>query len=122
MWGLLTFPINWIPMPPPAPSNPPTETGEFLMRAWTCFLGSIPLNATGNPYLPPTNTSSIGPSTCSASQIVYNYDPGDQVCAAAGGSAAVWFIVYIVFNVSFNVLLLWLTKRMSATWAQVNEH
>jgi hypothetical protein len=38
MWGLLTFPLNWIPMPPPATNNPPLETGEFLVRAWTCFL------------------------------------------------------------------------------------
>ena len=41
MWGLLTFPLNWIPMPPPATNNPPLETGEFLVRAWTCFLGAL---------------------------------------------------------------------------------
>ena len=29
------------------------------------------------------------------------------------------FIVYLLFNVAFNVLLLWLTKRMSATWAAI---
>ena len=40
-------------------------------------------------------------------------------CEAGGGSAAVWFVVYILFNVTFNVLLLWLTKRMSGTWAQI---
>jgi len=28
-------------------------------------------------------------------------------------------VVYLLFNVSFNVLLLWLTKRMSATWATI---
>jgi len=119
MWGLLTFPINWIPMPPPAPANAPSETGVFLGRAWTCFLGHVPMNASGLPYLPPTNTSTIVPNVCNFTELEYDYDPGDQVCAAPGGSAAVWFIVYIVFNVTFNVLLLWLTKRMSATWAQI---
>ena len=37
MWGLLTFPINWIHMPPPAVEHEPADTGEFLTRAWTCF-------------------------------------------------------------------------------------
>jgi len=119
MWGLLTFPINWIPMPSPAPVHPPAETGEFLSRAWTCFFGEVPLNATGAPYLPPETTTTFVPSVCNGSSEVSSYDPGDAVCAAAGGSAAVWFLVYIVFNVTFNVLLLWLTKRMSATWAQI---
>ena len=119
MWGLLTFPINWIPMPAPAAANPPAETGEFIARAWTCFLGSVPLNSTGGPYLPAMTTSSLVPSTCNETELVSSYDPGDEVCAASGGSAAVWFMVYIVFNVTFNVLLLWLTKRMSATWAQI---
>ena len=120
MWGLLTFPINWIHMPPPAVEHEPADTGEFLTRAWTCFLGSIPLNATGQPYIPPENTTQlITESVCNISEVVHSYTPGDEVCAAKGGSAAVWFLVYIVFNVSFNVLLLWLTKRMSATWAQI---
>jgi len=112
IWGLLTFPINWIPMPSPAPVNPPGETLEFVSRAWTCFVGEVPLNSTGAPFLPATVCGNFSDSGCDAL-------PGDEVCAASGGSAAVWFVVYILFNVSFNVLLLWLTKRMSATWAQI---
>lgn len=34
-------------------------------------------------------------------------------------SAMFWFVIYMFFNVFFNVLFYWLTKRMSATWAQV---
>lgn len=45
--------------------------------------------------------------------------PEDAACNAAGGPAILWFGVYLVFNLSFNVLLLWLTKRMSAVWAQI---
>ena len=61
----------------------------------------------------------VTPSVCNASEVSYSYNPGDGVCAVEGGSAALWFLIYILFNVVFNVLLLWLTKRMSATWAQI---
>merc|ERR1712232_183243 len=30
-----------------------------------------------------------------------------------------WFWLYLAFNVTFNLLMLWLTKQMSATWAQI---
>merc|ERR1711966_406439 len=47
-------------------------------------------------------------------------NPEDEgVCDAKGGNALVWFLVYLVFNIFFNVLMLWLTKRMSATWATI---
>jgi len=95
-WGLLLFPVNWIPLPSPAPVNKPAETLHFLGRSWACFTGRVPEDADGMPYL-----------------------ESDAACASPGGSAATWFMVYLLFNVSFNVLLLWLTKRMSGTWAQV---
>jgi hypothetical protein len=88
MWGLLLFPINWIPLPSPAPHYDPAGLGQYLNQTFQCFVGIAPSNSTG-----------------------------DLACAAPGGSAALWFIIYLLFNVSFNVLLLWLTKRMSATWA-----
>jgi drug/metabolite transporter (DMT)-like permease len=44
---------------------------------------------------------------------------GDTSCAAEGGPAIKWFIIYLCFNLTFNVCLLWLTKRMSAMWAQI---
>jgi hypothetical protein len=61
-----------------------------VQNTWTCFWGEAP-------------TDNIQ----------------DQACASAGGSAAVWFGVYLLFNVLFNVLMLWLTKEMSATWATI---
>ena len=45
--------------------------------------------------------------------------PGDESCAAPNGPALTWFIVYLLFNLFFNLLLLWLTKNMSAVWAQI---
>eukprot|EP00966_Prymnesium_polylepis_P199799 4630583-Prymnesium_polylepis.1 len=120
VWGLVMFPINWVPMPEPAQPNPPGETGEFLARAWTCFWGAVPTDEAGVAYIPSTNVSvtrALG--VCNTTTVEWDYNPGDEVCASGDGSAALWFAVYILFNVTFNVLLLWLTKRMSGTWAQI---
>lgn len=45
--------------------------------------------------------------------------PGDETCAAGEYPAIVWFAVYLFFNLSFNICMLWLTKVMSAMWAQI---
>ena len=90
MWGLLLFPMNWIPLPSPAQSYTPAEMGSYLNATLYCFVGIAPSNSTA-----------------------------DLACASPGGCAGLWFIAYLVFNASFNVLLLWLTKRMSATWATI---
>lgn len=44
--------------------------------------------------------------------------PGDEHCAISP-TPWFWFGIYCLFNLSFNVLMLWLTKKMSATWAQI---
>eukprot|EP00656_Telonema_subtile_P000900 TRINITY_DN10432_c0_g1_i2.p1 TRINITY_DN10432_c0_g1~~TRINITY_DN10432_c0_g1_i2.p1 ORF type:complete len:475 (-),score=73.71 TRINITY_DN10432_c0_g1_i2:119-1543(-) len=89
IWGILFFPINWIALPN-LNTNYPSETGTYFEDGWTCFMGHSPVA-----------------------------DDPDNVCASSGGSAAVWFMVYLMFNITFNVLFLWLTKRMSATWAAI---
>jgi len=91
LWGIVMFPINWIKMPEPAQVNLPEDTFTYIENTWTCFLGTAP-NAT---------------------------NAQDLACESSGGSAAYWFIWYLLFNVLFNVLLLWLTKYMSATWATI---
>lgn len=90
LWGAFFFPLNWIPLPN-LTTEAPTHTGDYFSRGLQCFLGH-------NPY-PESGVLSV--------------------CQSPGGSAATWFLVYLVFNMSFNVLLLWLTKRMSATWAAI---
>jgi len=45
--------------------------------------------------------------------------PGDEACGQEGGPAIKWFGIYLIFNLTFNVCLLWLTKQMSAVWAQI---
>jgi len=89
IWGFMFFPINWVPLPN-LDTNYPSQTGQYFADGWTCFMGHSPIPND------PTN-----------------------VCTSSGGSAAVWFLVYLMFNITFNVLFLWLTKRMSATWAAI---
>lgn len=88
--GFLFFPINWMPLPAPATYQAPGDTLSYLWNGVQCTLG-----------IPPS------------------MDPMDQVCDAGGGSAAVWFAAYLCCTMTFNVLLCWLTKYMSATWATI---
>lgn len=152
VWGFLMFPLNWIPLPSPAPRYSPAGTDAYLSDAWTCFLGGRPAGwAPPEPAGPTaqctlhTNVTMPSADTCDLSYAPLPVPACPCECAArpekpsrssararlcvemapraadrsAGGSAAVWFVVYLLFNVTFNVLLLWLTKRMSATWATI---
>lgn len=68
-----------------------------------------------NTQSPATLAQDLGHSwTCFIGE---NPHPGISSCSA--DQAWVWFLVYLVFNVSFNVLMLWLTKYLSATWASI---
>jgi len=44
--------------------------------------------------------------------------PDDFTCATKP-APWIWIVIYLCFNLSFNVALLWLTKRMGAAWAQI---
>merc|ERR1712232_989305 len=46
-------------------------------------------------------------------------NPHSGISSCSADQAWLWFLVYLVFNVSFNVLMLWLTKYLSATWASI---
>merc|ERR1712151_1447930 len=46
-------------------------------------------------------------------------NPNPEVSSCSTGAAWVWFVVYLAFNVFFNLLMLWLTKYLSATWASI---
>lgn len=44
--------------------------------------------------------------------------PGDESCAVSP-TPWFWFVIYLIFNLSFNLLQLWLVKYLSATWTQI---
>jgi hypothetical protein len=87
-----------------------------VLWGWLCIpLLWIPLP--GQEVLRPGDTfRAIGDTlSCIAGNVP---NPGDGTCAGVP-APWVWIILYLAFNVTFNLALTWLTKRMSAAWAQV---
>mmetsp|Transcript_99741 Transcript_99741/g.257713 ORF Transcript_99741/g.257713 Transcript_99741/m.257713 type:complete len:504 (+) Transcript_99741:78-1589(+) len=87
-WGLLLYPLSWMPWPTPTGHNEasPSRLGQDLADSWTCFMGT---------------------------------NPKPSVTTCAEDPAWVWFMVYLLFNVFFNLFFLWLIKRLSGTWAAI---
>jgi len=87
-WGILLYPLSWVPWPTPTGHNEsgPSTLGQDLKDSWTCFMGKNP-----KPSV----------TTCDA-------EP-----------AYLWFMMYLLFNVFFNLFFLWLIKRLSGTWASI---
>jgi hypothetical protein len=46
-------------------------------------------------------------------------DPIPEINSCSADQAWLWFLVYLMFNVSYVVFMLWLTKYLSATWASI---
>mmetsp|Transcript_28092 Transcript_28092/g.45064 ORF Transcript_28092/g.45064 Transcript_28092/m.45064 type:complete len:448 (+) Transcript_28092:1261-2604(+) len=90
-FAMALIPTMWIKFPGVA-SIEINQTREAFRATFVCFFGGRP-------------------STASPEQ--------QELCAGSGGTAFEWFIVYSVFNLSFNVSFLYLTKYMSTTWTQV---
>eukprot|EP00123_Amoebidium_parasiticum_P017004 comp23675_c0_seq1/m.40527 comp23675_c0_seq1/g.40527 ORF comp23675_c0_seq1/g.40527 comp23675_c0_seq1/m.40527 type:complete len:511 (-) comp23675_c0_seq1:577-2109(-) len=91
LWGVVLFGVNWIPLPEPARRYYPGDTPKFMYDAWMCFIGYAPSD-----------------------------HPADLACSATDGSAMLWFSYYIIFNLVFSTIGLWLTKEMSAMWTAVS--
>uniref|UniRef100_A0A7S2RJ52 Uncharacterized protein n=1 Tax=Mucochytrium quahogii TaxID=96639 RepID=A0A7S2RJ52_9STRA len=100
--GLILIPLMWINFGGEGTPISPSTTGQAIGDTFTCFFGSAP-PLRGNP----------------TGQALIDQQNQQQLCAGSSGSAFEWFLVYSIFNLSFNVTLLWLTKYLSTTWAQV---
>ena len=91
LFSLALIPVMWVPFPN-VTQVLPSQTGQAIGDAFTCFFGGAPAGATLE----------------------------DQaLCTQVGGSAAFWFLIYSIFNMSFNISLCWLTKYLSSSWTQV---
>lgn len=91
LFSLALIPIIWVPFPN-VEQVLPSQTGQAIADTFTCFFGGAPAGAT----------------------------PEQQaLCTQESGSAALWFLVYSIFNMCFNISLCWLTKYLSSTWTQV---
>lgn len=93
MWGWLCIPLMWIQLPG-SEALAPSETFTVIGQTLSCFAGNVPEG------LSPADT--LTAQSCASSPPPY-----------------FWVIFYLSFNISFNICLLYLTKRMSAVWAQI---
>ena len=91
LFSLALIPVMWVPFPN-VTQVLPSQTGQAMRDTFTCFFGSAPAGA-------------------NAAQ--------QALCTQESGSAAFWFLIYSIFNLSFNITLCWLTKYLSSTWTQV---
>eukprot|EP00434_Breviolum_minutum_P000335 symbB.v1.2.000280.t1/scaffold23.1/size449444/7 len=46
-------------------------------------------------------------------------NPKPSVTTCDAEPAYLWFMMYLLFNVFFNLFFLWLIKRLSGTWASI---
>ena len=46
-------------------------------------------------------------------------NPTPEVTTCDAEPAWMWFMMYLLFNVFFNLFFLWLIKRLSGTWAAI---
>jgi hypothetical protein len=46
-------------------------------------------------------------------------NPTPEIHSCSSDQAWLWFLVYLLFSVSYKLCILWLTKYLSATWASI---
>merc|ERR1712137_599201 len=92
-------------------------SGNFQVLWGWLFLPLIWIPLPGQETLSPLATfGAIGDTfQCMGGSMPH---PGEETCATSP-PPIFWICLYLCFNITFNMALLWLTKRMSAAWAQV---
>jgi len=94
-------------------------SGNFqVIWGLLCFwINWVPLPDQPPPYSPGQTGQAISDTwQCFIGNVPH---PGDESCASGTMPPIVWFGIYLCFNLTFNICLLWLTKQMSAMWAQI---
>jgi len=76
------------------------------------------------PYPVPGGTNAQSPATLGSDlagswACFTGHAPTPTQVSCTTDSAWLWFICFLCFNVFFNLLMLWLTKYLSATWASI---
>jgi len=93
--------------------------GNFQV-VWGLLMYSInwvpyPIPGGYNTQSPATLATDLGDAwTC-----FIGTNPTPEIHSCSTDQAWLWFLVYLLFNVSFNICMLWLTKYLSATWASI---
>jgi hypothetical protein len=90
LWGILCIPQMWLKLPSQADDTYAPVSETFTYIGYTL--------------------------SCLLGRVPRE---GDESCASEGLPPIFWFAVYLMFNLSFNICILWLTKFLSAMWANI---
>ena len=98
--------------------------GFFWQSVWQVAWGLIFIPACWIPWPTPSGKNEASPSTfgqdLSDSWTCFmGTNPRPQITSCSAEPAWAWFLIYLLFNVFFNLCLMWLIKRMSSTWAAI---
>eukprot|EP00931_Biecheleriopsis_adriatica_P056586 TRINITY_DN33533_c0_g1_i1.p1 TRINITY_DN33533_c0_g1~~TRINITY_DN33533_c0_g1_i1.p1 ORF type:complete len:527 (+),score=93.25 TRINITY_DN33533_c0_g1_i1:93-1583(+) len=96
----------------------------FWAGMWQVLWGILMYPLTWVPWPTPTGHNEASPSTLGQDlqdswTCFLGTNPSPSVTTCAQEPAWVWFMVYLLFNVFFNLLFMWLIKRLSGTWASI---
>lgn len=96
----------------------------FWSGMWQVFWGFLLYPLSWVPWPTPTGHNEAGPSTLSQDlkdswTCFMGRNPKPSVTTCSAEPAWLWFMMYLLFNVFFNLFFLWLIKRLSGTWASI---
>ena len=96
--------------------------GFFWQTVWQVVSGLLFVPATWIPWPTPAGrneaiASNFGESLADSWTCFLGRNPKPHIRTCSAEPAWAWFSIYLLFNVFFNLCLMWLIKRMSSTWA-----
>eukprot|EP00435_Cladocopium_sp_Y103_P072072 s121_g39.t1 len=96
----------------------------FWSGMWQVFWGFLLYPLSWVPWPTPTGHNEAGPSTLGQDlrdswTCFMGRNPKPSVTTCSAEPAWLWFMMYLLFNVFFNLFFLWLIKRLSGTWASI---
>eukprot|EP01065_Artemidia_motanka_P040340 TRINITY_DN502_c0_g1_i1.p1 TRINITY_DN502_c0_g1~~TRINITY_DN502_c0_g1_i1.p1 ORF type:complete len:478 (+),score=155.98 TRINITY_DN502_c0_g1_i1:50-1435(+) len=97
---------------------------QFWSGWWQVLWGMVSYTINWIPYPVPGGHNDGSPKTLGSDisdawTCFTGENPVPSVTTCDAEPAWVWFAVYLGFNLTYNLLFLWLTKYLSATWASL---
>jgi len=89
LWGFLMYPITWVSMPTPSGG------------------------------MSSTSPSTFGQDMADSWTCFMGTNPTPQINTCEEDPAWAWFMMYLLFNIFYNLLFLWIIKHLSGTWGAI---
>ena len=98
--------------------------GFFWQCVWQVLWGIVFIPACWIPWPTPSghneaSFSTFGQDLADSWTCFMGQNPKPQIVSCSAEPAWAWFAIYLLFNVFFNLCMMWLIKRMSSTWAAI---